>query len=111
MSDKAISQFPRMGDELVGQVVNLSGERSPYTKLVSSQATNTNIGPDSVGGHAGQMLIGGEVQGPKFAPQTTLPGGQAAEAAMSGRNVKIMPANHGVSHDFYAKRAEGPIIG
>lgn len=99
------SQFPKMGEEpLVGTVVNVSGERSPYTKSVprkgpagdseSEPATHRGVGADATGEHAG----------PTFRPVTTLYAQNAAAASDTGRGMRTVRSAIG-NRDFWDQRA------
>jgi hypothetical protein len=103
MSDPVKTTFETMGQyPLEGHVVNMSGQRSPYTKTAPKQGP-TSDAPDSVGGNRSQVAK--DYNGPKFAPQTTICYPNAPEASATLRNVKIMPSKTGVS-DFWANRAQ-----
>lgn len=44
MSDAETSQFPKMGESIIGSVVNISGQRSPYTKVQPRDAGGARDG-------------------------------------------------------------------
>ena len=39
MADNETSNFPKMGESIIGSVVNISGQRSPYTKPTPKKNT------------------------------------------------------------------------
>lgn len=105
MGEKVVTTFPTMGEHpLEGSVVNMSGARSPYTKLAGGNQGKSDA-PDSSDSVAGATLIK-EANGPQCAPVTTIAYPNAPESNQSMRNVKLMPSKSGVS-DFWAQRAEG----
>jgi hypothetical protein len=105
MSDNVRTDFPTMGEHpLEGSVVNLSGARSPYTKLVPGKM-GKNAGPDSTTSVARQTMVTSETNGPLCAPQTTVAYPNAPESGQTQRNVQLMPSKAGTS-DFWARRAD-----
>lgn len=110
-SDMTHSDFPVMGDSgIPSSVVNMSGERSPYTTLKAKPAAPPS--PDIAGPTGGprtQTTVNAEVLGPLCSPQTTLFFPNAASHADTGRNTKIVPSRAGVG-DMWAARSEGPAL-
>jgi hypothetical protein len=111
MSDMTHSDFPVMGDSgIPDSVVNMSGQRSPYTQL---QPQAGAVGGISIDGPTGaprkQTEINAEVHGPLCKPQTTLFFPNAADHDKTGRNTKLVPSRAGVS-DMWAARSEGPAL-
>jgi hypothetical protein len=100
------SQFPKMGEHpLEGSLVNMSGQRSPYTTAVPRNGAS-NDSPDDGGDatHRGQMLMSGEHNGPTFRPVTTLYQQNAAAASDIGRGMRTVPSALG-DRDFWDQRA------
>lgn len=106
--DAMTSNFPKMGEHpLVGNIVNVSGNRSPYTTArpkggpsgdsESEPAAVRGVGRDATGEHAG----------PCFAPQTTVYYPNAPEASQTGRALVTVPsvASKNGNGDFWDKRA------
>jgi hypothetical protein len=103
MSEKVTTSFPTMGDHgIPDSFVNMSGQRSPYTKLAPG-VPGKNSGPDSAGGIRKSVQIE-NANGPRLAPVTKIYEGNAAEANSGLRNVQVVPSAAGVS-DFWAQRA------
>ena len=109
MAENIKTTFPAMGDDGIPRsVVNMSGQRAPYTQEVPKQ-----------GGQSGDLASGDGIrtsteiqhaQGPTLAPITRIYADNAAEATASMRNVRVVPGRGGVD-DFYLKRAESNTIG
>jgi hypothetical protein len=104
MTDHVTTDFPVMGDQgIASSVVNMSGNRSPYTTPVAKQGGQSG-GIDGVtGGPRQQTEINSEVLGPLCKPQTTLFFPNAADHDKTGRNTKILPSRSGTS-DFWDQR-------
>ena len=101
--DKVHTDFPVMGDAgIPASVVNISGNRSPYTTMQPRQGSESGDLPSATGNRA-QSMVGSETLGPLCAPQTTLYYPNAATHECTGRNVKILPSRAGVS-DFWDQR-------
>lgn len=49
MAEKSTSQFEKMGDDILGSVVNISGQRTPYTMPVMKPGYGKNPTPPSSG--------------------------------------------------------------
>lgn len=100
--------FEKMGD--YDQVMNMSGQRSPYTM---PQARKGPTSPDMGGGNGsarkGATLIH-EAHGPAFTPVATR--GQAPEYPATGRAIRTVPSAVG-NRDFWDRRADqgGEVIG
>jgi hypothetical protein len=102
--DPIKTDFPAMGlNGIPESVINMSGNRSPYTTLRPNAAPAGDSIDGVTGPPAAHTLVNAEVLGPVCAPQTTLFYPNAANHADSGRNVKLMPSRAGVS-DFWDKR-------
>jgi hypothetical protein len=105
--DAASSNFPKMGDmPLVGSIVNVSGDRSPYTHPKARDAGS--ISADDGGGvrqavrPVGAMATG-ENAGPVFAPQTTIAFPNSPEASQTGRGLRTVKSAIG-NRDFWDSR-------
>ena len=87
--DAVSSNFPKMGEHpLEGNIVNTSGDRSPYT-----HAEGRFTGGDAIatGGTAIRPVGGnatGEHSGPCFAPQTTVSFPNSPKASQTGRGLR-----------------------
>jgi|HubBroStandDraft_6_1064221.scaffolds.fasta_scaffold1054364_2 hypothetical protein len=101
--DRVTTTFPTMSEGyLEGSVINMSGQRSPYTKTRPKQGPRSDA-PDSVGGARSQVAK--DYDGPRCAPVTTIAYPNSPEASGTMRNVRLMPNRTGVSSDFWAARA------
>ena len=105
--DASSSNFPKMGEEpLVGSVVNVSGNRSPYTM---PQARKGPSGDALAMGGTAVRGVGhdatGENAGPCFAPQTTISFPNSPEASQTGRALRTVPSAVG-NRDFWDSRYE-----
>lgn len=89
MSDNATSTFPKMGEDIVaGGVVNISGDRSPYTKTVVKQGFGKNDNPpNSQRTHKGSTVIRG-AQGPRPTIVAKISYPNSPESGKTTRNVK-----------------------
>lgn len=104
----ATSNFEKVGDEgIVSHVVNLSGERRPYTIPVAKKGP-TNSNPPGVGATSvrGSSVIS-EAHGPTFRPVAKICYPESPEMAKTERNTRLVPGGAG----FWGKRLEGPRIG
>ena len=99
--DTDTSTFPKMGDEyLTDHLVNVSGNRSPYTMPVAKKSTTTDQGP--VGGTAHRKSVEiKEANGPACTPVATINYSNAPEAGQTQRGLRTIPSRAGVG-DFYA---------
>lgn len=106
--DATTSAFPKMGEHpLVGTIVNISGNRSPYTTnrpkggpsgdSESEPAAVRPVGRDATGEHSG----------PVFAPQTTIVFPNSPESSQTGRGLVTVPsvASKQGNGAFWDKRA------
>lgn len=106
MADKITTEFPKMGDSgIPDSVVNMSGDRSAYTKLVGRKTEGRGASPTGVKKNRGRSMIH-EANGPKGIPVATLYKPNAAQASDTQRNTKIMKPAMG-DRDFWAKRQYG----
>lgn len=103
-----MSQFEKMGESpLVGSLVNVSGNRSPYTTAVPRKGAPSADGESEPNAHRGQTMATGEHSGPCFRPQTTLFWPNAPEQAATGRALRYLPSAGSKSGngDFWNDRA------
>lgn len=104
------SSFPTMGETGYEGLMNMSGDRSPYTKEVPRQGPTTpDLGGSPAGGR-GSMLRS-ERGGPMFAPVASR--SYAPEYPETGRSMHTVPSSIG-NRDFWDSRAqsnEGQVIG
>lgn len=114
MADATTTSFPKMGDSLIHNVMNLSGQRSPYTKTMprKNKAGKSPIG--STGGTKKHTLIK-EANGPRCTVKFTLYANNAADAGKQTRNVRMMPQRMSRPDgtgggNFWAKRAHGQVM-
>jgi hypothetical protein len=109
MADKVKTDFPAMGDSgIPNEIVNMSGNRSPYTMAGGPRGgPGKSDAPDSSDGIRKSVTIN-EAHGPRLAPITRIYEGNAAEAGLSGRNLRLMKPTEG---NFWEKRVNGPVIG
>lgn len=112
MAGKIIrSPFPTMGESgIPDSFINMSGQRSPYTKLAPRQGPR-NSGPDDAGDatHRSAVQIK-DAHGPRLAPVTTLYGKNAAEATQTPRRLRLMPSAIG-NRDFWGARIQAGTVG
>lgn len=105
------TSFPAMGEEpLTSHLVNISGDRSPYTTPVARKgpAGDSESEPAAV---RGQTEIH-DAHGPTFRPQTTICYPNAPEASGTGRGMRTVPSSLG-NKDFWDMRnsgADGEVI-
>lgn len=86
-----MSDFEKMGESpLVGSVVNISGNRSPYTTMVPRKGPSSD-GESEPNAHRGQTMATGEHSGPCFRPQTTLFWPNTPEQSATGRGLRYLP--------------------
>lgn len=96
------SSFPKMGDDGYAGLVNMSGQRSPYTQERPRSGPTT---PDMGGGGAGGRSNGGvlhEGMGPQFKPVTSAIYG--TDYAATGKAMRTVPSSVG-NRDFWNSRA------
>lgn len=98
-------QFPAMGEmPLVGSVVNISGNRSPYTQVVPRKGAASDRDPSAgTATHRGRSMIH-EAHGPTFRPMTTVFYPNAPERSGTGRGMRTVPSAVG-NRDFWNDRA------
>jgi hypothetical protein len=100
------TSFEKMGDQGIPKsVVNMSGDRSAYTKLVGRKTEGRGASPTGTKANRGRTMIN-EAHGPTFRPVATLYKANAAEASATQRNTRIMKPAMG-DRDFWGKRAWG----
>lgn len=110
--DATSSNFPKMGEHpLEGNLVNTSGNRSPYTQVQAKKGPSGDAlatGGTAVRGVGANAT--GEHSGPCFAPQTTIYFPNSPEASQTGRGLRIVPSAVG-NRDFWDSRYEsGSVI-
>jgi hypothetical protein len=100
MSMTETSNFPKMGDDGYAGLVNVSGNRSPYTTAVPRQGpTAPDMGGSPAGGRGSTMIH--EAHGPQFKPvasrvyQPEYPGTERA--------IRTVPSSVG-NRDFWTSR-------
>lgn len=103
-TDVTSTDFPKMGESME-HVLNLSGERSPYTKSTPRKTMGRGSSPTGTAAIRGRTMIK-EANGPCFHIKATLYSQNAAEASAVTRNVRIMPSAVG-NRDFWSKRQYG----
>ncbi len=98
--DAESTSFPKMGDEeLTSHVVNISGNRSPYTMPVQKKGP-TNDGDPSMGtANARSANLIHEANGPRCRTVETINYENTPEKNATGRNLRIMPSKAGIQ-DF-----------
>ena len=84
------TSFPTMGEEIPHSIMNLSGNRSPYTTTVSKKTMGRGSSPTGKYTYRGQSLIN-EAHGPRCHIVATLYAPNAAEASATQRNTRILP--------------------
>jgi hypothetical protein len=95
MAAGVTSQFEKMGESPLtapGSVVNVSGNRSPYTMEVPRKGPSgdSESEPASVRGNGGMMS--GEHNGPRFSPLTTVFYPNSPEMSQTGRGMRTVPS-------------------
>lgn len=97
--DTDTTSFPKMGDDYVtDHLVNISGDRSPYTMPVAKKQTTTDQGP--LGGKANRSAsLIHEANGPACTPIARISYPNAPEASNTQRGMRTMPSKAGVG-DF-----------
>lgn len=95
------SSFPKMGDEGYASLMNMSGQRSPYTMEQPRKGPTTpDMGGGGAGGRGSTMIHEGH--GPTFRPVASA--SYPTEYAATGRNVRQVPSAVG-NRDFWTSRA------
>lgn len=105
MTPTSTSSFPTMGDEAYTGLVNVSGQRSPYTM---PEARKGPTSPDMGGSPAAHRSAGmvHETMGPCFRPVAS----RLYQGDEGTRAIRTMPSRAGVS-DFWNQRQDGEVIG
>jgi hypothetical protein len=114
MADNVTSNFATVGEAGYHQVVNLSGDRSPYTIAVPRDkggARQSAVPGEGAGAPSRSASMIREANGPRpnTIPLATRWPANAACALEIQRNVVPVASALG-NRDFWAKRAEGPVI-
>lgn len=105
------SQFPTIGEGGYHQVVNLSGEKVPYT-IMAPRGRSGGADTPGTGTKANRSAgLIQEANGPRpnTIPLATRWPANAACATDTYRNVVPVPSAIG-DRDFWSKRAQGPVI-
>lgn len=111
-ADVTTTNFPKMGDSLAENLVNMSGQRSPYTKMVPKKTMGRGASPTGVAGHRSGYMIK-EAHGPCFRIKSVLYKQNAAEASATLSNTRMMRVavpredRVGSASDFWTKRQYG----
>ena len=95
MAKNESAQFPKVGEDVASHVMNLSGQRSPYTTTVGKKTMGRGSSPTGRYAKRGSSLIH-EAHGPCFHIKATLYAQNAAAASDVERHVKIVPSR--ISH-------------
>lgn len=90
-SDNTTTTFPKMGEWPEGDLLNLSGQRSPYTKTVGRKTGGRGKSPTGVKKNKGAFQIQ-EANGPRCTIRVPLYEKNAAEANMTQKNLRNLPA-------------------
>lgn len=110
MTPTSTSEFEKMGDSGYEGLVNMSGQRSPYTMdRGRSGPTTPDMGGSPAGGRGSTMIH--EAHGPQFRPVSSQAYG--SEYPDTGRGMRTVASAVG-NRDFWAARAstnEGETIG
>ncbi len=93
------SDFPKVGS--YDSVVNMSGQRSPYTMPEARKGPMNDNPPDSSAAKRGATMIR-DADGPTFRPVATR--GWAPGYGETGRGMRIMPSRTGLG-DFWSSRS------
>lgn len=92
MSGTVTTHFEAMGENpLVGTIVNISGNRSPYTMAVPRKGPSSDVLATGGKANKGATLMSGTHNGAKFRPQTTICYPNAPEASATGRGLRTVP--------------------
>jgi len=102
MTPTSTSSFEKMGDSGYEGLMNMSGERSPYTMPQARKGPTTpDMGGSPAGGRGSSMIH--EAHGPTFRPVASQ--SYAAEYPETGRGMRQVPSSVG-NRDFWASRGE-----
>jgi hypothetical protein len=108
--DTETSTFAKMGDEeLTSHLVNVSGQRSPYTMPVAKKSTTTDQGPVGGTAHRSAKLIK-NANGPACTPVATISYENAPEKNLVGRGLRTVPSKAGLGDFKGAGDSEGKVI-
>lgn len=106
MSVTDSSVFPKMGAEpLTDHLVDISGNRSPYTIRVPRHGPSADSEPGDQALRGVGSDATGEHSGPRFAPVTTVFYPNAPEWSETGRALRTVPSKVGAL-DFWDARSE-----
>jgi hypothetical protein len=101
MADNATSSFPTMGESLIGQIVNISGDRTPYTKPMAKKGFGkSGTGDPGRKANRGRSMIR-NANGPACHIVTTIAYPNSGEAGKTFRNMKRVTGGN----QFYSARA------
>lgn len=104
-SDTQTSSFPKMGDSSITDgLVNVSGNRSPYTTAVPRKgpAGDSFPGEGTKANRSANQIH--EAHGPTFRPVATTCFPNAPEAAQVQRGLRTVPSSVG-NRDFWDRRS------
>lgn len=108
----ATSNFEKVGESFPHSVVNLSGERRPYTiqapRLKGGPTSSMQPGEGS-GAPARSSALNNEAHGPQFTPTAKIVYANSEESGKTQRNTRFL--NGPRRGSFWTKRLEGPQIG
>ena len=105
------SDFPVMGESLLSHILNVSGQRSPYTKVVGKQTMGRGASPTGRSAIRPHTMIH-EANGPKCSIQATLYKANSAEASKVLRNTTMVapvierPDHVGSAKTFWTERRQ-----
>lgn len=105
----ASSDFPKMGETAYDGLMNMSGQRSPYTIPQARKGpTSPDTGGENKSNRSAAMLHEG--MGPTFRPVASKV--QGSEYPETGRGMRTVPSSVG-NRDFWASRGDyaGETIG
>lgn len=105
--DAATSSFPKMGEHpLEGNIVNTSGDRSPYTHSVGKFSGGDALATGGTAIRGVGSDATGEHSGPAFAPQSTVVFPNSPEASQTGRGMRAIRsvASKTGNGDFWDQR-------
>lgn len=94
-SDNTTTTFPKVGDNgVIESVVNVSGQRSPYTKAVPKKTGGRGASPTGKAANKSGYQIS-EANGPRCNISVPMYAQNAAEASMTERNTKFVSSTMG----------------
>lgn len=106
------SCFPTIGESVLQHVMNVSGQRSPYTKTMAKKTQGRGASPTGRAAVRGRSLIS-EANGPQFHISAKLYEQNAACASETYANTRLMKVavpredRVGSASDFWTKRQFG----